>query len=142
MATTTTARFKVIGIDRDHDTCECCGKTGLKLTVVLGKLGADGNTGEVVRFGRDCAARATRLRRTGAAMEQLAAEAQRQADHAALLTPVRCGEGEAQWVIESIGSNGGKVTLLGWAIGGGYHAVEAYARTKWPTCELVVRRPR
>lgn len=43
---------KLIGIDDEVTTCECCGKSNLKCTVVLSTDGGES------RFGRDCAARA------------------------------------------------------------------------------------
>lgn len=47
-----TTNWKVLGINDDVTTCECCGKSGLKCTVVL--TNGDGE----VSYGRDCAARA------------------------------------------------------------------------------------
>lgn len=44
--------WKVLGINDDVTTCECCGKSNLKCTVVL-----TNGEGEV-HYGRDCAARA------------------------------------------------------------------------------------
>lgn len=44
--------WKLLGINDDVTTCECCGKSGLKCTVVLSN-----GEGEVC-YGRDCAARA------------------------------------------------------------------------------------
>lgn len=44
--------MKMLGINDDVTTCECCGKTNLKCTVVL-----TNGEGEV-HYGRDCAARA------------------------------------------------------------------------------------
>ena len=46
------AAFKLLGINDEVTTCECCGKPNLKCTVVLGTDGGE------VRYGRDCAARA------------------------------------------------------------------------------------
>jgi hypothetical protein len=43
--------WKLIGKNDEVTTCECCGKSNLKLTVIL--QGGDGE----VRYGRDCAAR-------------------------------------------------------------------------------------
>jgi excinuclease UvrABC ATPase subunit len=45
------SNWKCLGRNDEVTTCECCGKTNLKFTVVL----TDGE-GEV-RYGRDCAAR-------------------------------------------------------------------------------------
>lgn len=44
--------WKLLGINDDVTTCECCGKPNLKCTVVL-----TNGEGEVC-YGRDCAARA------------------------------------------------------------------------------------
>lgn len=46
--------MKLLGINDDVTTCECCGKSNLKCTVVLS---SDDGMGQV-HFGRDCAARA------------------------------------------------------------------------------------
>lgn len=61
---TKTDRFELLGIVDDCDTCECCGRTGLKRTVVLAVLDADGNRDGEVYYGTACAARA--LGRTSA----------------------------------------------------------------------------
>ena len=47
----TASQWKVLGKNDDVTTCECCGKSSLKFTVVL-----DNGSGEV-HYGRDCAAR-------------------------------------------------------------------------------------
>ena len=46
--------FKILGITDDVTTCDCCGKTNLKKTVVLD------NGSETVFYGVDCAATALR----------------------------------------------------------------------------------
>lgn len=46
--------MKIIGINDDVTTCECCGRTNLKCTVVL-----ETDHGDQRHYGRDCAARAT-----------------------------------------------------------------------------------
>lgn len=43
--------WRILGKNDEVTTCECCGKTNLKLTVIL--TNGDGE----VRYGRDCAAR-------------------------------------------------------------------------------------
>ncbi len=45
-------QLEVLEIDDSSSICECCGKTNLKLVVVI-RL----KDGSVVRYGRDCAAR-------------------------------------------------------------------------------------
>lgn len=50
-----TTTFKILGINDDVTTCECCGKVNLKKTVVLSMNGE----GEV-HYGVNCAARALR----------------------------------------------------------------------------------
>lgn len=134
------SRFKVLGIDRDHTDCECCGKQNLKLTVVLGRLDADKNVIEVMRFGRDCAARAASIRRTGAAMEALAAEAQRAADEEKSRREVQVGDyRDALWVVESVGNNGGSMTRLCFARGL-RSEVQTWAAKEYPWTELNVRK--
>lgn len=49
-----TATFKIIGITDETTVCECCGKSNLKKVVVLENV----ETGEIVRYGVDCAAKA------------------------------------------------------------------------------------
>ena len=46
--------YRILGINDDVTTCECCGKSGLKCTVVL----TDGE--RELAYGRDCAAKAVR----------------------------------------------------------------------------------
>lgn len=50
--------FKLLGIDDEVTTCDLCGKADLKCTMVLAELDADGSEVGVVRYGRDCGARA------------------------------------------------------------------------------------
>lgn len=45
------ARFQVKGVNDERDTCECCGKTGLKKVVWI----EDTETGEIKCFGSTCA---------------------------------------------------------------------------------------
>lgn len=51
---TQTITFKIIGITDETTVCECCGKSNLKKVVVMENI----DTGEIVRYGVDCAARA------------------------------------------------------------------------------------
>jgi len=46
--------MKLLGINDDVTTCECCGKANLKCTVVLS---SDDGMGQM-HYGRDCAAKA------------------------------------------------------------------------------------
>lgn len=57
--TNTTQRFRILGTTQDVTNCECCGRVGLKKTVVLGVLDADGVVMCETHYGVDCAARAT-----------------------------------------------------------------------------------
>jgi hypothetical protein len=60
---------KILGTTDEITTCECCGKRGLKMTVALEC------NGEVVHFGRDCAAAALTGRKSskvGRSVELLA----------------------------------------------------------------------
>lgn len=54
MTNATRPSFKIIGITDETTVCETCGKTNLKKVVVLENL----DTGEIVRYGTDCAAKA------------------------------------------------------------------------------------
>lgn len=136
-------RFKVLGIDRDRTDCECCGRNNLKLTVILGSLDVDGNVQGRLWFGRDCAARATRLRRTGAGMESLAQEAQRVADEERRnrIVPMPRTTCDAVWIVESIGQNGATAETLCWAKGT-RSEVHAWAAREFPTHCINVRLPR
>ncbi|MFE7933398.1 hypothetical protein ACFU6S_32695 [Streptomyces sp. NPDC057456] len=54
--------FTVKGITADVTNCECCPRRGLRKTVVLMPLDADGNEfGEPTHYGTTCAARALRV---------------------------------------------------------------------------------
>lgn len=49
--------YKIVGINSEVETCEHCGKTGLKKVVWLDELDQEGNlTGNVRAFGVNCAA--------------------------------------------------------------------------------------
>ena len=94
--------YRVLGTS-EHDTCELCGRTELKRTVALECV----DTGEVVHFGTDCAARAagwterelsTRIRaaeREQAAREQAARVAAWEAERAAYRAWLGAEAGEA-----------------------------------------------
>ena len=49
--TTPAARFRVLGVNDEESTCQCCGKEGLKRVVWI----ADRETGSVLHFGTTCA---------------------------------------------------------------------------------------
>ncbi len=51
-----TTTFKLLGTDDAHSTCDACGKRNLKYVVVL----ENRETGDIVRYGCDCAAVALR----------------------------------------------------------------------------------
>jgi len=53
-----TSRYALLGLDDEVTTCELCGKADLKCTMALSEMDADGNELGIVRFGRDCGARA------------------------------------------------------------------------------------
>lgn len=60
--TTTTPAFRYIGITDECVVCEKCGKPGLKSTVILAILDADGNAEDATYYGSSCAARALGIR--------------------------------------------------------------------------------
>lgn len=64
--------FTAILIDDSITTCECCGRTNLKATVLM-----QSDLGELVHFGRTCAAR-----NTGKTSQQLTKEVRAERDAA------------------------------------------------------------
>jgi hypothetical protein len=58
MTQTTAPAFRYIGITDECVECQCCGKSGLRSTVILAVLDADQNTEDVTYYGSTCAARA------------------------------------------------------------------------------------
>lgn len=50
------ARFRIKGVNDDRDTCDCCGKTGLKKVVWIEDL----ETQEIRAFGTSCATSPTK----------------------------------------------------------------------------------
>lgn len=63
--------MKIIGINDEVTACECCGRRGLKKTVILSN--GDGE----VRYGKDCAAAALRRSALRVAAEAESAEVER-----------------------------------------------------------------
>lgn len=51
------AQVKILGINDDVTTCECCGRAGLKKTVVLDFVEGKG----IVHYGTACAAKSLRF---------------------------------------------------------------------------------
>lgn len=49
--------YTVNGTTDERDACDCCGKSGLKITVCL----TDNESGELVWFGTTCAAKAMKI---------------------------------------------------------------------------------
>lgn len=51
--------MRILGITDEINVCECCGRVNLKCTVALDRCDGEGNaTGDIVHYGRDCAAKA------------------------------------------------------------------------------------
>lgn len=73
----TPMKYTLLGVDDEITTCEHCGKSNLKNTVVLGVLDADGTVVGDTRFGRDCAATALGRRKgsSGAKVDVIEREA-------------------------------------------------------------------
>lgn len=80
--------FRVLGTSDEHETCELCGRTELKRTVALECV----DTGEVVYYGTDCAARAAGWTERELSTRVRAAEQERAAREAA--------ERQAAWEAE------------------------------------------
>lgn len=75
--------FREIGLTDERDTCECCGRTNLKVAVVLQEIEDGGDAGAFVFFGTTCAARA--LRRGVKETRKAVKDAQKAAERAARL---------------------------------------------------------
>jgi hypothetical protein len=134
------AKFKVKGIDRDFDTCECCGKTNLKKTVVLARLDLDGNEMDVVRYGVDCAARATLIRRSHKAMDAFAENVQAESEKATaqIIHAVCEGIPGVTWVVESVSSQGDCRQLC--LATGTRSAIRDWAEKMYPNNVIDVRK--
>jgi hypothetical protein len=65
MTQTTAQTFKIIGVTDDTTVCEKCGKSNLKKVVVMENI----LTGEIVRYGTDCAGRAMGIKKSVVDME-------------------------------------------------------------------------
>jgi len=130
--------FKIIGIS-DETVCECCGKENLKLTVVLARLDADGNEMEFVKFGRDCAAKATRQRKTAQAIENQARNAAAERERAERNKIHIVGEARSvrPFVVESVSSMGDCTVLC--LANGLKTAVEKWAEQRYPNKAINVR---
>lgn len=63
--------YRLLGIDDSVTTCECCGRSNLKCTVVLEDL----ETLAIVRYGRDCGAKALGRRKSAGAADKIEREA-------------------------------------------------------------------
>jgi hypothetical protein len=78
-----TKLFRVLGSDDSVNTCDCCGKTGLKATFAIEMI----ETGEILRYGSVCVTRNTgrksgELAKMKAAHDQERREAARKEWHA------------------------------------------------------------
>ena len=59
-----TKNLKIMGINDDSDTCECCGKTNLKKVVWIAEADIDGNVfTEPVAYGTTCAGKILGVRK-------------------------------------------------------------------------------
>lgn len=68
-------KYKVLGINDEQTTCDCCGRKGLKRTVVLEIWEDDENTLEIIRVGVDCAAILSQRNGAGKSAKKILAEA-------------------------------------------------------------------
>lgn len=67
-------KYKVLGINDEQTTCDCCGRKGLKRTVVLEIWENDENTLEIMRVGVDCAAILSQRNGVGKSAAKILAE--------------------------------------------------------------------
>jgi hypothetical protein len=68
-------KYKVLGVNDEQTTCDCCGRKGLKRTVVLEIWENDENTLEIMRVGVDCAAILSQRNGVGKSAAKILAEA-------------------------------------------------------------------
>lgn len=80
-----TTTHTIIGSTDERTECECCGRTGLKRTIVVRET--TGHDSRVVYYGTECAARAAGRSAAGIRREALAAdrETARDAERARLV---------------------------------------------------------
>lgn len=76
------ATYEIRGTTGDVTTCSCCGRRGLRKTVVMVPVDADGARGDAEFYGTGCAAAAigwtdNRVRKTAKAADARAASARR-----------------------------------------------------------------
>lgn len=81
-------RYKIEGITDERDSCDCCGKTGLKRTVALTDL----DTSEIVYFGTSCAAQSMKI--PSADVRKESRKAQDEKDEAARLAKEKANREE------------------------------------------------
>ena len=138
--TATNARFRMVGISEETD-CECCGKTNLKLTVVLERLDEEWNGVEFVKFGRDCAGRALRVRWTANRVETVAraAQAEREREERNRVHMVGEVRSVVDWVVVRVGAMGDCVYLA--RANGHRPDVRKWAAEKWPNLKTEVVNP-
>lgn len=80
--------LKALGTTDDFLTCDCCGREGLKKTVIMAEIDADGNrVGTAGHFGVVCAAKASGrsaadIRKEAAKADKEAKTAEQQRRHA------------------------------------------------------------
>lgn len=101
--------FAVLGTTNDITTCEHCGRTDLKHTIVLDALDADGNrTGDISYYGATCGARAAgwttaaEFRKAAKTADTAAREAKQARDDAD--TAAFCARRDA-WITANVGAD-------------------------------------
>jgi hypothetical protein len=82
MITTTRTNYRIIGATDDVTDCQCCGRAGLKRTIALIVLDADGNDDTITYYGTACAARAMGRKTTAVRNEADTAQSRINADTA------------------------------------------------------------
>lgn len=126
--TTTTATheiigFRVLGITDERDTCDCCGRTGLKATVAI----AFDDEPETMFYGRTCAARYARVKVSVIDRRVREAEqAKRDAEHAARQAQADAEDAAyAAWLTAKVGP-GARIEQLRRYPGGTRAALDAF----------------
>ena len=109
-----TKRYILKGINSDTETCEQCGKTGLKRVIWLEVLDADGNqTGSTIPMGTCCGAKALGFKGEFKNVEQVAQAVEQKQEREAAVTQAQKMAIEFNDEIAIIKNGQGYVTVRG-----------------------------
>lgn len=126
------AAIKVLGINDDTDTCECCGRTGLKRVVWLER-----DESGPFAAGVDCAGKILRMSATRVHNAAVEADRKRKQDEENKIHEIGEVRSVRPWVVESVSSQGecSKICFAN----GLRSVIEKWAEEKFPTKHIHVR---